>query len=318
MELKSNNKYQLLDPKLDFTFKLLFGGEDCEDLLISLCTAVLQPVHPIISCEVLNPNMPRDFTSTKPIVLDLLVQLADRTMVNIEMQQVKWYNVITRGFYYWAKTHNRQLEKGDHYDLNTQTVVVFFLNYHEERNKYDGLQNIMQVVDGNGDLVRDSPFRFDLIEIPRIIDSLKELRPGQEPGLLEKWLMFFHDPDDNQLEAIMETDPNIKKAKTRLKTLSEDEQNQIEAEMRQKAITAWNMDRMGLEKAAREARKDGLQEGMEKGMEQGVEKGRMDTLRFMIHRLSGSGHSMAEIGNICNLTKEEIETLLQKDKQSES
>jgi predicted transposase/invertase (TIGR01784 family) len=64
-----------------------------------------------------------------------------------------------------------------------------------------------------------------------------------------------------------------------------------------------------------EGREVGRQEGREVGRQEGREMGRIETLGMVIHRLSSSGLSMAEIGKICNLTEEEIETFLREANQ---
>ena len=103
---------KLLDPKLDVVFKILFASEQNRDLLISLLTAVLRPSSPIVSVEVLNPEMPKELVTDKGAVLDLRVRLADARLVDVEMQSSVHEGLRSRALYYWARMYCSQLGPG--------------------------------------------------------------------------------------------------------------------------------------------------------------------------------------------------------------
>lgn len=67
----------LLDPKLDVVFKMLFAAEGNEHLLVSLLTAVLRPSSPIAHVQVANPELPKELASDRGVRLDVLVELED-------------------------------------------------------------------------------------------------------------------------------------------------------------------------------------------------------------------------------------------------
>ena len=76
----------LLNPQNDVVFKLLFSKPENKTLLISLLEAILQPASPIEEVTILNPSLPREMVDDKAPVLDLALQLADHSRVDVEMQ----------------------------------------------------------------------------------------------------------------------------------------------------------------------------------------------------------------------------------------
>jgi len=119
---------QLLDPKIDVVFKLLFAHPSHRDILISLLTAVLQPKVPITEATVLNPEVPKDLPSDKGAVLDVYVQLADGRHIDVEMQASVHPGLVPRVLYYWARLYGAQLGPGEVHSRLSPCVGILFLN----------------------------------------------------------------------------------------------------------------------------------------------------------------------------------------------
>ncbi len=66
-----------IDPKVDFAFKLVFGSPDHPRITIHFLNALLQPLRPITSVEILNPILERDRSDAKLAILDVLARDAD-------------------------------------------------------------------------------------------------------------------------------------------------------------------------------------------------------------------------------------------------
>ena len=62
---------KFLDPTLDVVFKIIFADEKNKALLISLLTSVMKPALPIREVEILNPEIPKDFSDDKGVILDI-------------------------------------------------------------------------------------------------------------------------------------------------------------------------------------------------------------------------------------------------------
>lgn len=59
---RTDSQGKFLDPTLDVVFKMIFADDKNKTLLISLLTAVMKPVTPICDVEILNPEIPKDFS----------------------------------------------------------------------------------------------------------------------------------------------------------------------------------------------------------------------------------------------------------------
>lgn len=126
-----HNRMRLLKPKIDVVFKLLFAAPRHEPLLIASLTAVLQPATAITSAIVLNPEIPKDFTSEKAIILDVRVQLSDGRRIDVEMQARRKPAFRERVLYYWARNFGAQLEIGEEYQALSPCVGVYVLDFSD-------------------------------------------------------------------------------------------------------------------------------------------------------------------------------------------
>ena len=61
----------LLNPKIDFVFKKIFGSSDHPDILISFLNAVLKPKNPITSVEIKNSDLEKEYIEDKFSRLDV-------------------------------------------------------------------------------------------------------------------------------------------------------------------------------------------------------------------------------------------------------
>jgi predicted transposase/invertase (TIGR01784 family) len=55
-------EYSLLDPKMDFIFKLIFGNEKHPEILISFLNAVIKPINKIVSVKIDNTELEKKIT----------------------------------------------------------------------------------------------------------------------------------------------------------------------------------------------------------------------------------------------------------------
>jgi predicted transposase/invertase (TIGR01784 family) len=204
-----------LDPKLDVVFKILFAAPENRELLISLLTAVLRPSSPIVSVEVLNPQMPKELVTDKGAVLDLHVKLADGREVDVEMQAGQRPGLRSRALYYWARMYGAQLGPGMAYEELRPCVVVFILGYSElQSGRFHSTFGVQEV--HGGERFSDQ-LEVHLVELPK----LPKRGAGQsEEELLEDWGRFFSARGDEELEELAMSNPVIEKAKMALDFLS--------------------------------------------------------------------------------------------------
>jgi len=74
----------ILSPKQDYVIKELFHNETILKYFISDVLRI--PIESILSVRLLNPFLRKGFSRHKQGILDILLELNDRTKINIELQ----------------------------------------------------------------------------------------------------------------------------------------------------------------------------------------------------------------------------------------
>ena len=94
---------RLMDLKIDFAFKQLFGKAGNETILLAFLNAALQlpEEERIRSVEILNPEIEREHIEDKASVLDIHAKTEQGEHVNIEIQLANKFDMEKRTLYYW-------------------------------------------------------------------------------------------------------------------------------------------------------------------------------------------------------------------------
>ena len=126
-----------------------------------------------------------------------------------------------------------------------------------------------------------------IIEIPK---AIKEYRNNKGNEVLQ-WMMFLNEPESMEVEEIMKENKEIEQAKITLRELSEEEENQRIAELREKHI----LDAQDI-------------------YETGIEKGKKEEKINITKKLLDMNVTIEKIVEITGLTKEEIEKIKNENK----
>ena len=89
----------LLDPKIDFIFKNIFGAEKNKRILISFLNSVLKNPYPITAVEIKNTDVEKAFIEDKFSRLDIKAETSNNEIINIEIQMKNEYNMVKRSLY---------------------------------------------------------------------------------------------------------------------------------------------------------------------------------------------------------------------------
>ena len=258
----------LLTPKLDIVFKLLFTADT--DLLADLINSVLKLPEEsrIISVEVKNPGILPDEITKKFIVLDIRATDNNSRHYDIEIQVRKYESYPKRTLYYVSRMYADQLKTGDDYGTLSPVIGIHFLDYelfpgHDDFHfhfymrdtRYPGLE-----------LTDD--LSVHIFELPKP-DKVRQSAPDSD---MTEWIRFFNHAHE-EAEKSMRTrykNPAVHKAFDLLEKISADEETRRKAEIREKAL----MNEVSMLSAARrEGEKTGITIGIEKGEKIGIEKG---------------------------------------------
>ena len=244
---------RLLNPKIDFVFKKIFGSEKHPGVLISFLNAVLKPKNNITDVEIKNTDIDKSYIEDKFSRLDVKAVTSKNEIINIEIQLKNEYNMIQRSLYYWSKLYEEQLEEGDRYDKLCITVCINILDFKYLKNDrfHNGYR--LKEIETNEELTDLEEIHF--IEIPKLkkINSEKDI-----VDVLEGWVEFLRDPESEVVRKLEMTNKEIREAKDELYRLSMDEKERALYFIREKSIR----DEISA-----------LANAEEKGMEKGIKKG---------------------------------------------
>lgn len=277
-----NKKIELLKPKYDVVFQALFG-ENKENITQSLISDILGEKVQIIDIKT-DSTIARKYPNDKTGRLDLKTRFKDGTICQIEMQMTDNKDIVKRILYYWSRTYSKQLKAGEEYKDLKKTIGIVITNYEvDELKGIENLDSKWQIkCDKNDKRILTEDLELHIIEIPKAEKILNKDRYNK----IAQWLMFLDNPNTERVEEIMKENEEVKKANTVLYQMSEDEELQRLAELREK----WDLDERS---ALGHAREDG-----EKKAKTEIAK-----------KLKARNIDIAVIIETTGLTKEEIEKL---------
>lgn len=278
----------LLNPKIDFVFKKIFGSEEHPEILVSFLNAVLKPIKPIVSVNIKNSDLEKDYIEDKFSRLDVKAITSNNEIINIEIQLKNEYNMIQRSLYYWSKLYEEQLTEGDRYDKLCRTVCINILDFRYLKNDrfHNGYR--LKEIETNEELTDLEEIHF--IEIPK----LKKFEKVEEVvDLLEGWVEFLRDPESEVIRKLEMSNKEIREAKDELYRLSRNSKERELYYMREKSL-----------KDEISALANAEEKGMQKGLEQGMKEKAIEIAKSLLDILD-----VETIALKTGLPIEEIENL---------
>ena len=289
-----NKKIELLKPRCDVVFQALFA-ENKHNITQSLISDILGEKVEIIDIKT-DSTIARKYPTDKGGRLDLRTKFSDGTICQVEMQMTEDKDIVKRILYYWSRTYSKQLKAGDEYKDLKKTIGIVITNYEiKELKGIDELDSKWQITcDKNDKRILTDDLELRIIEIPKADKILKNNKYNK----IAQWLTFFDNPNTERVEEIMKENEEVKKANSVLHEMSEDEELQRLAELREK----WDLD----ERSALGHAKD---EGIKEGEKLGLEKGKQEGKREIAKKMKAEKLELEIIMKMTGLTKEEIEKL---------
>ena len=240
----------LLDPKMDFVFKNIFGSEKNSKILISFLNATLKPKDLITSVEIKNTDLNKGYIEDKFSRLDVKATTSNEEIINIEIQLKNEYNRIKRSLYYWSKLYSEQLNEGEDYSILKRTICINILNFkYLKTRKFHSAYRLKEIY-SNEELTDVAEIHF--IEIPKLEDCY------DEKDMLVPWIEFLKDPESEKVRNLEMSIEEIRQAKDELIKMSNDDTQRELYEMRAKTLK----DKIS---ALNEAERKGIQKGIQEG-----------------------------------------------------
>ena len=276
----------LLDPKVDFVFKNIFGSPNHPEILISFLNATLKPKKKIVSVDIKKTDIEKQYIEDKYSRLDVKATTSNDEIINIEIQLKNENNMIKRSLYYLSKMYEEQLNEKEDYSKLARTVCINILNfkYLKTDNFHTGYR--FKEIESNEELTDIMEVHF--IEIPKLQYS------SDEKDMLVAWTEFLKDPESETVRGLELSVEEIRQAKDELIRMSNDSTQRELYDMRANSLR----DKISELNAAER-----------KGIEKGKEEGRKEEKIKIARNMKLSGLDTDTIANITNLSPDEIDKL---------
>jgi predicted transposase/invertase (TIGR01784 family) len=289
---------RLLNPRVDFAFKKLFGSEENKAILIAFINAILPESEQMCDVELLNPYNQPARADRKLSILDIKAQDKQGRQYNIEMQLTDQVHYNQRALYYWSKFYSDQLLEGEPFSALHKTISIHILNF----NYFDEPEyhHTFRVLNIRTHKCYFEDLELHFIELEKFDTSVEQISTA-----LDRWATFLKRAGAYQadrLPATLGCDQAIVQAMTSLERLNlSDEEYQVYEEQ-----LKWLRDEAGaLEKKGLVAYEAGLTQGREEGMEKGMEK---KTLIIAQNALR-EGTDPELVAKITGLTLEQVDAI---------
>ncbi|ARO21637.1 ATPase (plasmid) [Bacillus tropicus] len=303
--MNTSMKKNLVNLRVDFAFKRLFGVEGNEEILIGFLNAVLQSSldEEIISLHLDDPHLPREQKDDKLSILDLRATLNNGINLNIEIQVRDKKDMIERSLFYWAGMYYSQMTQGMKYTELRPTICINIVDFILFPGEED-FHNVGVVMNKKSEHIISENMQLHFLEIPKVIREWQEDRMDPWEDILARWLLLFPAYEDEKLTTIlegiaMEKDPVLKKAIEDWERLSSDKDFLRLYEAREKAIK----DRISEIETAEE-------KAAEKAAKEAAEEARIATKIEMIHNLINVGVPIEKVAEATELSVKEVNEIL--------
>ena len=221
---------QLLNPKIDYVFKRIFGRVGNEEITAALIQAITK--IKISDLKLDNSTiLERDIIDDKIGILDIKGKIDNNINCNIEMQVADRKNAEKRIMFYWSKEYSSSIKKGQDYNKLEKTICILIIDYElkklEKIPKYITKWNLRE--EDYGKFILTDVLELYIIELPKFTRCSGKEKYAE----LDEWIKFIEKPGVIDME---NTNKEVKKAKEVLEEISQDEHERYLTELRQKYI----------------------------------------------------------------------------------
>ena len=284
----------LLDPKVDFVFKNIFGSPNHPEILISFLNATLKPKKKIVSVDIKKTDIEKQYIEDKYSRLDVKATTSNDEIINIEIQLKNENNMVKRSLYYLSKMYEEQLSNGEDYSQLNRTICINILNFKYLRSEKFHTAYRFKELETHEELTDVMEVHF--IEIPKLKDS------SDEKDMLVAWTEFLKDPESEKVRGLELSIEEIRQAKDELIRMSNDKKQRELYDMRANSLRDKISELNAVEKKPRE-------EGIEKGRKEGIEEGAKNRTIEIARNMKLSGLDTNTIAKLTNLSRDEIDKL---------
>ena len=271
----NDNLPQILPPKDDIVFKMLFGDERNEKTLIAFLEAVLKTE--IIKIIFVNPFNKQLSEEDKLSILDVKAELPNGERINIEMQSRNLKEMRNRITFYNDSMTVEQLGNSEKYSKIKPAISIIIVK-KTLINESSKCHNVFSMLE------ETEHFQFNDLKRIHILDLSRIER--EENQTLSEWLEFIDSEKEDDFMRVARKNKAIEIAFDELKVLSLDKERRAAYQSRLKFLR---------DNAAEkdDAVQDAEKRGRRKGRMEGKIEGRIEGMQLLIEYLA-KGYSLDE------------------------
>jgi predicted transposase/invertase (TIGR01784 family) len=248
----------LMLPKIDVAFKLLFGDQRSKNILADFLKAVLPGLadQEFEELSIVDPHLKREFVGDKLEILDVKVRTAQGKSIDIEIQICAVPEMRSRITYYQSNMITEQIGTGGYYQDLKQAICIIITDY-DFVPETERCHTVFRMLE------EKEHFPFNGVMEIHVLNMVKVA--GEEDGKLADWLRFIKAEGEEEIKMAAEKNPVIKEAYCKLQEMSEDDATRMVYEAR---LKAQRDEYSRIQGALEEGRRYGWKEGREEGREE--------------------------------------------------
>jgi len=240
---------RLMDLRVDYAFKLIFGSGDTL-FLISLLNAIFanKKIPRVIkSLTIVNPYLEKHSKGDKLSILDIRAQLDDGATVLIEMHLYDLDDLKYKTIRSWARTYGEEIKSGDDYSMQPPVICVTFENGSMDDGENQKIHKCCKIMDIDDSTIFTDALELHYIDMKAFIKTINEtsgIGKGEtQKTMLANWLAIITEKDIEDkaiIKSICEEQEEIGMAVSALVKLSEDKVTRQAYQKRQDEIMLYN------------------------------------------------------------------------------
>ncbi len=229
MKQPNTGAIELMSPKIDFAFKLIFGNENHKDITIAFLSDILGlPRSDFVDLEFTNTELLRLFKEDKKGILDVRVKTRDKRQINIEIQILPTDFMPPRSLFYWAKMFVSQIRAGDTYDKIRKCIAINIVDFEctplkQLHSRYHLLE------DATGHQLTDM-LEMHFLELPKLHQA--DVSCSEDDPVVQ-WMLFISSKSQEVMNMLAQKNNDIGQAFNVLQILSQDETMRMAYEARE-------------------------------------------------------------------------------------
>jgi predicted transposase/invertase (TIGR01784 family) len=225
----------LLDPKMDYIFKTIFGVDDRKPLLVSFLNALFKGNPHVENITLENTDIPKILKTNKSSRLDVKASIDNgKTKIDVEIQCNNTGEIPERAFQYLSGEMPKMVHTNESY--NGPKVIGIWILGENVTNRQNAVSDAYMTWQPNGtdpyEIMTDSA-RIIFIELPKFNPKNADAK-----DVLTAWLAFLKDPV--LMDKVFLQDKTVQKAMETLQYISADDDVRAIADLRQKTINDHN------------------------------------------------------------------------------